>query len=40
LQGSLKALKGEIGDKVKVDPDHCFVGLDAYQKVIDSASMW
>ena len=22
--------------QVKVDPDHCFVGLDAYQKVIDS----
>jgi len=36
LQGSLRALKGEVGDKVKVDPDHCFIGLDAYQKVIDS----
>src|ERR1051326_5121840 len=36
LQGSLKILKGEIGDKVTVDPAHCFIGLDAYQKVIDS----
>src|ERR1051325_10994222 len=36
LQGSLKTLKGEIGDKVTVDPAHCFIGLDAYQKVIDS----
>jgi len=36
LQGSLRTLKGEVGDRVKVDPDHCFVGLDAYQKVIDS----
>ena len=36
LQGSLKSLKGEVGDKVKVTPDHCFIGLDAYQKVIDS----
>ena len=37
-QSSLKALHGEkdIADKVKVAPDHCFVGLDAYQKVIDS----
>ena len=36
LQGSLKTLKGEVGARVKVDPDHCFIGLDAYQKVIDS----
>ena len=38
LQSSLKALQGEkeLADKVKVAPDHCFVGLDAYQKVIDS----
>ncbi len=38
LQGSLRALKGEkeLADKVKVAPDHCFVGLDAYQKVIAS----
>src|SRR5207253_6079166 len=36
LQGSLRTLKGEVGGKVEVDPDHCFIGLDAYQKVIDS----
>ena len=38
LQGSLKSLQGEaeIAARVKVAPDHCFVGLDAYQKVIDS----
>jgi predicted dehydrogenase len=36
LQNSLKGLQGQIGDKVKVAPDHCFVGLDAYQKVINS----
>ena len=38
LQSSLRSLRGEkeITDKVKVAPDHCFVGLDAYQKVIDS----
>ncbi|EEF56986.1 Gfo/Idh/MocA family oxidoreductase [Pedosphaera parvula] len=38
LQGSLKALKDDkdVGSKVKVDPEHCFVGFDAYQKVIDS----
>jgi predicted dehydrogenase len=26
----------ETRDKIEVDPDRCFVGLDAYQKVIDS----
>ncbi|HOW66359.1 MAG TPA: Gfo/Idh/MocA family oxidoreductase [Candidatus Paceibacterota bacterium] len=26
----------EVGDRVKVSPDHCFSGLDAFQKVIDS----
>ncbi len=48
LQSSLKNLsakpkpkEGEApqphySDRVNVDPDHCFVGLDAYQKVIDS----
>ena len=38
LKGSLEALKhdDEISGRVNVDPDHCFVGLDAYQKVIDS----
>lgn len=36
LQQSLAELKKGNPDKVKVDPDHCFVGLDAFQKVIDS----
>lgn len=37
LAGSLKAISTEAGaDKVKVKPDKMFVGLDAYQKVIDS----
>ncbi|MCL5097713.1 MAG: Gfo/Idh/MocA family oxidoreductase [Candidatus Omnitrophica bacterium] len=46
LQTSLGALKGNktvspksnqpLSDQVKVDPDHCFIGLDAYRKVLDS----
>jgi myo-inositol 2-dehydrogenase / D-chiro-inositol 1-dehydrogenase len=36
LGGSLKELRKGFGDKVKVDEAHQFVGLDAYQKVIDS----
>ena len=32
LTESLRALQKENPDKVKVTPDHCFVGLDAYQK--------
>jgi len=36
LKGSLQALKKENGERVRVNPDHQFVGLDAYQKVIDS----
>lgn len=37
LAGSLKAITAEAGaDKVKVKPDKMFVGLDAYQKVINS----
>jgi predicted dehydrogenase len=36
LQKSLPSLQKELGDKVKVTPEKCFVGLDAYQKVIDS----
>jgi len=36
LTGSLDALRQQAPDKVKVDPDHCFVGLDAYEKLIDS----
>jgi len=36
LQRSLQNLQKSQPDKVKVTPDKCFVGLDAYQKVIDS----
>ncbi len=38
LQRGLAALKAdnEVKDKIKVDPEKCFVGLDAYQKLIDS----
>jgi predicted dehydrogenase len=36
LQKSLRNLQTKHPDKVKVPPENCFVGLDAYQKVIDS----
>jgi predicted dehydrogenase len=36
LQKSLQSLRAGHPEKVKVTPDKCFVGLDAYQKVIDS----
>ena len=36
LQSSLDALKKQAGDKVAVQPDHCFVGLDAGDKLIQS----
>ncbi|MCI0534119.1 MAG: Gfo/Idh/MocA family oxidoreductase [Verrucomicrobiales bacterium] len=36
LQNSLKVLRKEAGDKVQVPPEKCFVGLDAYQKVLES----
>src|SRR5437870_1560838 len=36
LHTSLKNLQTKHADKVKVTPEKCFVGLDAYQKVIDS----
>jgi myo-inositol 2-dehydrogenase / D-chiro-inositol 1-dehydrogenase len=36
LQRSLRILQETQPDKVKVSPDQCFVGLEAYQKVIDS----
>ncbi|HVV70160.1 MAG TPA: Gfo/Idh/MocA family oxidoreductase, partial [Verrucomicrobiae bacterium] len=36
LQNSLKSLQKSHPEKVKVTPDKCFVGLDAYQKLIDS----
>lgn len=36
LQNSLKELQAAHPGKVKVSPDKCFAGLDAYQKVIAS----
>lgn len=38
VKRSLETLKQdkEVGEKVKATPETCFVGLDAYQKVIDS----
>jgi predicted dehydrogenase len=36
LQRSLQSLQKEKGGQVKVTPETSFVGLDAYQKVIDS----
>src|ERR1019366_5268134 len=36
LQKSLQSLQKDLPDKVKVTPEKCFVGLDAYHKVIDS----
>jgi myo-inositol 2-dehydrogenase/D-chiro-inositol 1-dehydrogenase len=36
LQKGLKTIKTSHPDKVNVEPDHCFVGLDAYQKVLAS----
>ena len=36
VQSARKALQKAKGDQVAVDDDHCFVGFDAYRKVIDS----
>ncbi|MEM8970389.1 MAG: Gfo/Idh/MocA family oxidoreductase, partial [Bacteroidota bacterium] len=36
LQSSMENLKKGHGDKVQVDPEHQFVGFDAYQKLIDT----
>lgn len=36
LTGSLDAIKKQAADQVAVDPDHCFVGLDAGMKLIQS----
>lgn len=36
LDRSLEELKKVAPERVKVDPDHRFIGLDAFQKVIDS----
>ncbi len=34
-----KALKPELAARVKVDPEHHFVGFDSYKKVIDSVDI-
>ncbi len=36
LETSLSKLRQERGTQVRVEPDHCFLGFDAYQRVIDS----
>lgn len=36
IKESLASLQGDVPDKLKVDEDHQFIGLDAFQKVIDS----
>jgi predicted dehydrogenase len=36
LQSSLALLKKELPDQVKVAPERCLLGFDAYQRVIDS----
>ncbi len=40
-EGTLAGLKNDaaIGSRVQVDPDHVFVGLDAFQKVIASVDV-
>jgi predicted dehydrogenase len=35
LENSLKQLKKNLGEKVKVTKDKCFVGFDAYKKVLE-----
>jgi predicted dehydrogenase len=39
LQNSLKSLQQQCRDQVKVAPERCYVGLDAYQKVIESVDV-
>ncbi|MBT32033.1 MAG: oxidoreductase [Thalassobius sp.] len=36
MQSSLENLKSIHNDKVQVDPEHQFIGFDAYKKLIDS----
>jgi predicted dehydrogenase len=36
MQGTLEQMKKRFGDRVVVDPEHCFDGFDGYQKVLDS----
>ncbi len=39
VQRSRQTLKAQAADQVLVDDDHCFVGFDGYQKVIDSVDV-
>ncbi len=39
LESSLAAIKKTVADKVAVEADHCFVGLDAGQKLIQSGGV-
>ena len=39
LQASRKVLAAQAPQQVAVDDDHCFVGFDGYQKVIDSVDV-
>ena len=36
IEGSLKGLQKEVGDRVDVPQERQFVGFDAYQKVLDA----
>jgi predicted dehydrogenase len=39
VQSKRQALQTQRPDQVQVDDEHCFVGLDGYQKVIDSVDV-
>lgn len=39
VENKRKVLKRARPDRVEVDDDHCFVGLDGYEKVIDSVDV-
>ena len=39
LEGARKTLRDQFPEQMKVDNDHCFVGFDAYKKVIDSCDV-
>ena len=39
IEARRAALKGQKSEQVAVDDDHCFVGLDAYRKVIEASDV-
>jgi myo-inositol 2-dehydrogenase/D-chiro-inositol 1-dehydrogenase len=39
LQSTLRGLKSKFGDKVDVDPAHCFTGFDGYKGAIEAADV-